>query len=251
MSGYNVAEKSFSRDGITLRGQFFTPEGAGSFTTVIISHGFGECAAETARFAKVFASNGIAALALDFFGGSLRTTSDGHMSEMSVLTEMADLNAVMDQLAVFPEVDSSRLFLFGNSQGGFVSAMVAADRPEDVRGLILFYPALVIPDDTRAEFSCIDKIKEVNDRFGKPIGRGYHEAVYNMDAFAEIEGYEGPVLIVHGDADNIVPASYSERAAAQYKDCKLIVIPGAFHGFNGKDFESAISEAVSFVKECC
>lgn len=248
MAGYIVKNSCFLRDSINLRGRFFIPEGDGPFATVIISHGFGECAAETERFARVFASAGIAALALDFFGGSVRTTSDGLMTEMSVLTEKADLSAVMDQVVSFPEVDGSRLFLFGDSQGGFVSAMVAAGRRKDVKGLILFYPALVIPDDTRAEFKDISEISDVCYRFGNPVGRGYHEAVYNMDAFAEIAGYDGPVLIIHGDEDNIVPLSYSQRADEEYSDSRLVIIPGAFHGFHGSDFDYAMSETVSFIK---
>lgn len=37
----------------------------------------------------------------------------------------------------------------GCSQGGFVSGMTAAQLKEQIRGLIMFYPALCIPDDAR------------------------------------------------------------------------------------------------------
>lgn len=245
--GYNVSELSFARDGLTLRGRVYVPQGSGPFPLVIISHGFGETAAETARFAVRFAERGIAAYVFDFCGGSVSGRSDGETTSMSVLTELADLNAVINGFKEISSIDSDRIFLFGDSQGGLVSAMAAAERGEDIAGLVLFYPALVIPDDTRREFSSIDMIRDVNYRFGIPIGRVYHEAVYDMDVLEAIAGYDGPVLIVHGDADSIVPFSYSELADSQYENSHLIILPGAGHGFHGSDFDMACNEAVSFV----
>lgn len=244
---YTITDLSFSRDELTLRGRLYTPDKSGPYPLVIISHGFGETAAETARFAVRFAEKGIAAYVFDFAGGSVRGRSDGTTTTMSVLTELDDLNSVIDGFKDYPDIDSSRIFLFGDSQGGFVSAMAAADRGEDISGLILFYPALVIPDDTRKEFSSREAIRDVNYRFGTPIGRVYHEAVYDMDALEEIKGYNGPVLIIHGDADSIVPYSYSVQADRDYGNSRLIILPGAGHGFYGSDFDSACNEAVSFV----
>lgn len=249
MINYTISELSFERDNLTLRGKLYTPEASAPYPLVIISHGFGETAAETARFAVRFAEKGIAAYVFDFAGGSRRGTSDGETTSMSVLTELADLVAVLDGFKENPDFDEDRIFLFGDSQGGFVSAMAAADRNEDIAGLVLFYPALVIPDDTRKEFSRRDAIRDVNYRFGTPIGRVYHEAVYEMDALDEIRGYSGPVLIVHGDADSIVPYSYSVDADRQYDNSKLIILPGAGHGFYGSDFDKACTEAVVFVSD--
>ena len=49
-------------------------------------------------------------------------------------------------------VDSDQLFIQGESQGGFVGAYVAAQIPEKIKGLILWYPAFVIPDDAKRRF---------------------------------------------------------------------------------------------------
>ena len=38
-------------------------------------------------------------------------------------------------------VITEELFLFGGSQGGFISAYVAGTRQEEIAGLILLYPA--------------------------------------------------------------------------------------------------------------
>ena len=48
------------------------------------------------------------------------------------------------------------------------------------------------------------------------------------------------VLILHGDADNIVPLSYSEKALEVYSSARLEVFPGAGHGFYEEDAKRAI-----------
>ena len=45
----------------------------------------------------------------------------------------------------------------------------------------------------------------------------------------EIERYEGPVLIVHGDEDEAVPYEYGVKAAELYKNAKLVTIHGDDH----------------------
>lgn len=73
--------------------------------------------------------------------------SDGKFKDMSLDTEKQDLLCVIDYVARLVYVDSSTLILAVESQGGFVSCMVAAERSIDK--LILLYPALCIPDDAR------------------------------------------------------------------------------------------------------
>lgn len=72
---------------------------------------------------------------------------DGSTSAMPVLTEVADFNAVLDYFLAYTGIDHDKIFLFGESQGGFVSAYVAGKRPEDVTRFILLYSAVVLQDD--------------------------------------------------------------------------------------------------------
>ena len=48
---------------------------------------------------------------------------------MSVLTEVADLEAVLDAALAWPFVDAGRTALFGRSLGGLVALLTAARRP--------------------------------------------------------------------------------------------------------------------------
>ncbi len=66
---------------------------------------------------------------------------------MSLETEKRDLQCVIDYVSSLGYADMTKLILTGESQGGLVSCLVAAERQTDK--LILLYPALCIPDDAR------------------------------------------------------------------------------------------------------
>ena len=60
---------------------------------------------------------------------------------MSVLTEKADLEAVLEEVKQWDFVDTGSIYLMGNSQGGLVTALTAAEHKEEIRAVILIYPA--------------------------------------------------------------------------------------------------------------
>lgn len=218
-----------------------------TFPTVIISHGFNDTYDHTSEHARYLASRGIVSYVYDFCGGSVRSHSDGDMLDMSVNTEQTDLQAVASRIRELPFVDRRRLFLMGCSQGGMVSAMEGADHPRDYAGMVLFYPAFVIPDDARKRCGTHGSIPQTSAALGTPVGRAYNEAVVDMDIYQRIAGFDNPVLIVHGDVDGIVPIAYSQRARDQYANAELLTIPGAGHGFSGTDFTTACNAAATFV----
>ena len=82
------------------------------YPLIILSHGFGGSHAGNQDYADYFTSQGFATFNFDFCGGGFGSKSDGTMLEMSVLTEAADLNAVIDYFRPrFPVI-----FLWGASQ---------------------------------------------------------------------------------------------------------------------------------------
>lgn len=108
-----------------------------------------------------------------------------------------------------------------------------------VSSLILFYPAICIPDDARKGrmlFYRFDpaNIPELLGRFPMKLGGDYARTVIDVDPYKEMTGYEGPTLIVHGTADPIVDISYSRRLKSAYPNCEFHEIYGAGHGFKGK-----------------
>lgn len=248
-SSYTVHELCFERGGHTLYGNLYLPSGGSApYPVAIIAHGYRSRYAYTAPYAQDLAARGIAAYVFDFYGGSQQTRSGGSMTEMSVLTEKADMEAVLDGILGYSFADKERIILMGESQGGMVAALLGADRRADVRALVLLYPALVIPDYARSQFKTKSEIPEVTQALGTTVGRIYYEDVFDMDVYDEIKDFDGPVLIVHGDADTLVPISYAERASQTYADCTLKVISGAGHGFLGESLRAACEAVADFVK---
>ena len=213
---------------------------------VIMSHGFGGAHFPEDPLASDFARAGYMAYGFDFCGGGVASKSSGSMLEMSVLTEADDLNVVMDALLARDDVDRSRVCLFGRSQGGFVSAYVAAQRPADVRTLVMYFPAFVLQDDARVRVDAQGRFPETSDIAGKIVGRTYNEDALSFDIYEIMGAFKGKVLIIHGDADQVVPLSYSERAITCYDDAQLIVMPGAGHGFRD---ETIATEAARITLE--
>jgi pimeloyl-ACP methyl ester carboxylesterase len=248
-SGFVTRELLTSRDGLTIFGIAYIPANIqGKVPTVIMSHGFGGNYTYNETHAESLARAGIASYVFDFAGGSQNSRSDGKTTDMSVLTEIADLNAVLDFIKAQDFADADNLFLMGKSQGGIVSALVAAQRPYDVQGLILIYPAFVIPDDAKKRFSSIDEIpQQMEYLFNMTIGKVYFADVFDLDLYAAIPAYTKDVLFIHGDKDSLVPLSYSERAVQVYKSAELIVLEGAGHGLTGEYADRASDEMLSYI----
>ena len=55
-------------------------------------------------------------------------------------------------------VDPEQVYLMGESQGGLVPVLLAERSGENVHGLIMLYPILVIPDDARERYPIVSDI---------------------------------------------------------------------------------------------
>ncbi len=234
-----------TRDGLTIRGTEYRPEGD-NLPVAIVCHGFMAFQDTVRQYTKALAKLGYVAYCFDFCGGSVlnKGKSDGATTDMSVLTEVKDLEAVVAYVHSLPYTNDE-LFLMGCSQGGFVSALFAAKHPEMVSKLSLFYPALCIPDDARAGkmmFAKFDpnNLPEYINCGPMKLGRCYPADVLEMGPYEEIAPYEGPVLIVHGTKDSIVDLEYSNRAQKTYHNARLEIIEGGSHGFSRKHDAIAI-----------
>lgn len=219
-----ITESTFEckRDGLTIRGTMYRPK-RDHLPIAIVCHGFMAWQDSVKHYAAFLAEMGYAAFTFDFCGGSVMSgKSDGKTTEMSVLTETQDLEAVIEYVRNLSYTDPEKILLMGCSQGGFVSALVAAKNNFPIEKLVLFYPALCIPDNARAGKMMMARFdpQNVPDTFRcgpMKLGRCYAMDVMQMDAFAEIKNYAGRVCIVHGTKDKIVNVSYANRAAEAYK----------------------------------
>lgn len=253
MKKYTENPFECKRGNLTIRGTEYRPEGD-NLPAAICCHGFIVCQDRVRQYAKAFAEEGYAAYCFDFCGGSAPGTSksEGKTTEMSVLTEIEDLEAVIRYVKNLPYINDT-LILQGSSQGGFVAGLTAAKYKNLVEKLVLIYPALCIPDDARAGSMRAanfdpENIPEEFDCGPMRLGRCYAEAVNQMNAIEEVAKYKGPVLLIHGTEDDIVSIDYSKKVDQALENSKFVIIEGGVHGFALEHDKIAIEAIRKFIQ---
>ena len=209
------------------------------YPVIIMSHGVGVTHSifEKCKWVDFAAENGYVAYAFDFCGSSDRSLSSMDMDDMTIDTEISDLNAVIDFVKAKSFVDDDYIFLMGQSFGGFITAITAPDRSNDIRGLVLLYPAICAVDMVHEMFPSAEDIpEEGGELFGVAHPRAYFEAIYNLDLENTMKRYTGDVLIIHGELDPTVPISYSANAveniyAEGQAELLTITGKGSLHAF--------------------
>ncbi|MBP3257979.1 MAG: alpha/beta hydrolase [Bacteroidales bacterium] len=242
VSGSYTADELWLQNGSNrIFGILYRPEGVEKAPVVIVSHGYGGTHQAGKDYAEALAPMGYAVYMYDFCGGSNHSRSDGKTTQMSIFSEAGDLKAVIDALGEKEYIDGDYVTLIGESQGGMVSSLVAAERGSDIERLILIYPALCIKDDWVKMYPALSDMPQEVDFWGMKLGHAYLEGLYDLDVYKTISQYEGPVSIFHGDKDQVVSVSYSERAKEAYKNATLTVLPGEGHGFSAKARKGVIA----------
>lgn len=215
---------------------------------VICSHGLNDSYHSNIPYAEQLASKGVAAYCFDFRGGG-GNQSDGDTTEMSVMTEVSDLETVLKDAAAWDFVDPDKIILLGASQGGIVSAITAARHADEVMGEILLYPAFLVTEELYRDFNSLDDVPKSYSFYGIQIGRTYASDMWNYDVYEEIGDFKKKVLLIHGNRDGIVDISYSERATEVYQDVEFYIINGAGHGFWGEAFDEAVEYIFAYLQE--
>ncbi|MGN0166324.1 MAG: alpha/beta hydrolase family protein [Lachnospiraceae bacterium] len=227
-----VKELGVSTEEKNIFGKLFVPKNkTGRLPAVILSHGYNSSHEDVEDVAMMLAREGILAYSFDYCGGSVRSKSSGSSLEMSIQTEIADLKAVTKLIAGLEDTDSSKIGLYGESQGGFVSALTAAENPQAYSALFLLYPAFCIPDDWKKRCS-EGVLSPTFDLMGMTLSDKFFKGLPDYDVFERIKRFEKPVFIVHGDRDGLVPLSYSERVAASMPESELHIFENEGHGLS-------------------
>lgn len=201
--------------------------------------------------ARALSKEGIASICFDF-GGHWK--SERQMQEMTVGKEIEDALAMWEYAKSLPYV--SHIGLLGHSQGGVVASMTAgilASRGESPDALVLIAPGSVIQDACKggrffgAEFNPADPPEYVKCFGIMKLGREYILTTQELDIYGTAKAYTGPVRLIHGSKDTIVPMSCSEKFVETYtQDAELIVVEGENHMITRK-LRTVVSNAVSFL----
>lgn len=210
--------------GLTLSGVLFAPAGAGAgaapgrHPAVVLLHGCGgmldargQLSRNQRAWAERFAQWGFLALTLDSFSprgaGSICPIPAAQRPARPWEDRTADAYAALAWLVRRADVDPQRIFVAGWSHGG--SAVMGVVRPEApgrlengprFRAAIAFYPGCPRP----------------------PVLNSYRPTM--------------PLLILHGEADDWVPAAPCVDLARHFAHAPFVVrtllYPGAHHGFD-------------------
>ena len=74
-----------------------------------------------------------------------------------------------------------------------------------------------------------------------------------VSPIVHVSSDDPPTLLIHGDADGLVPVSNSHDMYAAFQEhgveSKVIIIPGADHGFRGEDAVLATTAMVDWFVE--
>lgn len=230
-----------------LRGTLYLPFSSpymnnGKLPAIIMSHGFNGSFRETQKYAECVAANGVAAFIFDFCGGGTKSMSEGKTTDMSVYTEVADLEAITGVLERMPNIDSDRLMLLGCSQGALVSTMTAYRNPGRYHGLMLIYPALGIPGTASRMLESTKDNPEEIDFWGLTLSQKYYRSILGIDAESELTKVDMPVLVVYGEDDPITSPETVDRLKNTVKGIRVSKISKGRHGFPNP-FDHRLSEA--------
>ena len=231
-----------------IYGELFTPQNAKKNGPVaIIAHGFNGTFDYGRNYYDVMDRLGYRCYTFDFPCGSVRSRSDNNTLNMSILDEVSDLKEIV---SFFRKQGHQHIVLIGESQGGLVSALTAADLKEKVSQLVLVYPALCIADNWRQRYPRLEDIQDVTELWGVKMGRRFFEEIHDMRPLDLIGQYRGSVMIVQGDADRVVSMDDSRRAQQLYRaGTRLHIIPGAGHGFKPDELKQEMKFLEQFLQK--
>jgi fermentation-respiration switch protein FrsA (DUF1100 family) len=200
------AEVSFpTEDGLRLRG-WFLPGSPGTATVLVFNGNAGDRSAR-APLAAALARAGVSVLLFDYrgYGGNSGSPTETGLA--------ADARAARRYLESRPDVRPESIVYFGESLGAAVAIGLAIERPP--AALVLRSPFTSLADVGRLHYPYLPVRQLLKDRY---------------DSIGRIAAARGPLLVVAGEADGIVPAEQSRRlydAAPEPK--RYVEIPGVGH----------------------
>ena len=219
---------------------------------VMILHGLtgNKNEAHITAIAEALEARGAASIRFDFNGHG---ESEGDFVNMTIPNEIEDAKKVYDYVKGLDYVDS--VSVVGHSQGGVVTGLLAGELGADkIHSIALLAPAAVIKDDcirgifigSRFDAENPPDSLKLNDSLS--LGREYLLAGQTLPIYQTSKNFTGPVCLIHGTADRMVPYTYSETYNMLYSNSELHLMPGADHQFTGFVDEMAEKAADFLVK---
>lgn len=220
----------------------FNPE-TDTCPMVILMHGIfaSQRITPMPTIARQLAQAGIASIRFNFGG---HWSSEGEMVKMTIENEIAEATAMWQYACSLPYV--SKIGLLGHSQGGVVASMTAgriaaSGSQKQPYGLVLIAPASVLKTACNqgsmlgAKFDPKNPPEYVKCFGMMKVSREYILSTQQIDIYGTAEAYNGPVRIIHGSDDTLVPMWCSEDFKRTYGErAELIVVENENHRISRK-----------------
>jgi len=224
----------FKVDGLELAGDLHVPSRDKVHPALCICHGIPAAPPDpTDRgytlLAQRFCHAGFATLIFNFRGTG---KSEGNLD---ILGWSRDLQAALDFLYNLKEVDKTRFCLLGFSGGAAVSVYTAAHDPR-----VSLVVTCACPADFRSlsqgetALDTIQRFRQIGAIRDKDFPPSIKEWKKGFEIVSPIKWIDKisprPLLLVHGDADELIPLEHAHRLYQKAKEPKeLKIIPGAKH----------------------
>lgn len=209
--GIAFEERWLDADGTRI--QAWWMPGEPGATTVLTFHGNAGTIADRIPWYRPVRAAGMSILAVEYRGYG---DSAGAPSERGLA---ADGRAGLHAARALADAQGGPLVVHGRSLGGAVAIRLA----EDAAGEGIAFDGLLVE-------STFTSLQEMAGRTGIPLAGRL--VTYAFPSLERIARSTSPLLVVHGDADELIPFSMGERlvAAAQpVRPARLLRIPGGTH----------------------
>jgi len=132
--------------------------------------------------------------------------------------------------------DEKKVVVLGVSYGGELALQAAMDFPEQIVGAVAVSALIDEPHDYALQLEKLggdERIEDyVPDRWKKVRAEIAGRRAQIGPLLERLKTYEGPVEVIHGDFDAIVPKSNSEKLYEALSDAsrgRLDIVPGGTH----------------------
>lgn len=244
---------SLEVDDIRLAGQLFWPQGQGdrAYPALCLCHGIPARAPDPSdrgypELAERFCAQGFVVLIFNFRG----TGESG--GNFDILGWSRDLEAMMGHLYEQERVDRERLSVMGFSAGAAVAIYVAAREQRISAVVACASPARFSRFRTREGCAqLIAQLRSVGTITSDDFPPSVEEWAQGFEVIAPLHWVRHisprPLLIVHGDGDDVVRPSQAQMLYDRAGEPKeLFLIPGGGHRLRLSDV--AMSKALDWLK---
>ena len=116
--------------------------------------------------------------------------------------------------------------------------MTAGELKDQISAVALMAPAAVLRDDAirgstfGKMYNPLDPPEYVELWGNQRLGRKYITTAFSLPIYETAANYQGPALVVHGNADRVVPYTYGERFHQQWHGSQYVLQEYFYHGFS-------------------